>query len=1278
MPNDCVEAWRAVLDLNPQPTWICDSGMSRFLETNEAAVVRYGYSREEFLALPVDSLFSPSNGSWRHRMKNGQTFEAGIRASEVPLEHADGILVTVQDIPAARRAEEMLSLSYALGRLLSRNADDVLTGVLSCLCNSLDFVAAEFWELDDDCGKLRCVESWQQPGLELSVVAPAECRVAAGVPESILSWVLADQKPCWTRGIASEPGYSERAEAFRAAGIVAGTAFGVRSAEAISGVVVLLGRNRRPPDTLAGQLLVETGVQLGSCLDRRRVAEEVRSAEDSFLSFFEDAPFPYHETDSNGVIVRVNKAESRLLGLDPSEIVGRPVWDFVAPEERRESRATMMRYVRQGRTIAPFERTRRTAGGESLFRVHARPITSPAGMVTGIRTVMMDLSEASRAKQQIEFRTGLLDQVNDAVVTVDRDFWITCFNAAAERLFGWPEQTAIGRQYRIVAGTVVTQAQREAIHAEIFKRGSWNGEIICTRRDGKQFLVSVSWSVLRDAKGHPTEVVGIHRDLTAPKQMEQALRASEDRLKLAQSMLSLGTWDADLLSGTVLCSEQLVRMYGLPDRREPFRLSDWHNLVHPDDLPPGGVDLASLYREGETLDKQFRVVRPDGTVRWLHSKALAVFEDGRPVRVIGVDFDITEHKLTEERLRVLSAAVEQCPVSILITNLNGEIEYTNSRLTESTGYTFEDLRGRTPAVLSAPDTPAAHFEAIAKEIQNGEWRGIVHTRRKNGELYWESAVVRLIRDVHGNPTHRLAVAEDITKRLEMEAALRLSEERFRVAAQSSGDSIYEWDLRSDIITMANASRQDLSPFGEPPWKAREFRRRFYHPEDLPRIEAAIERAIETGEPYRQELRVLLPTGEVRYYSDQGSAVRDAAGQACKWIGVSRDVTEQRKVERANAELAAIVECADVAIISTDVNRRVLTWNRGAERMYGYTAEEMVGRSMETLIPPDQRAEHRATTEKLRRGESVNHRDTVRLRKSGEPIPVLLTLSPIRDRSGAIFGIAHIAEDITHVKQLERQLAQTQKLESIGQLAAGIAHEINTPIQYIGDNGKFLEEAFRDLVRAAETGGADALDENTFDYLRTEVPNAIEQLLEGVDHVARIVRAMKEFSHPGPVEKTPMNLNRAIESTALVSRSEWKYVARLATDFDPELPLVPCLAGEFNQVMLNLIVNAAHAISDVVGDSGARGEIQIRTRRDGSFAEIRVSDTGCGIPPAIQQKIFDPFFTTKPVGKGTGQGLAIAHSVIVQKHGGSIQFESAPGRGTTFIIRLPYEYELEAA
>jgi signal transduction histidine kinase len=264
--------------------------------------------------------------------------------------------------------------------------------------------------------------------------------------------------------------------------------------------------------------------------------------------------------------------------------------------------------------------------------------------------------------------------------------------------------------------------------------------------------------------------------------------------------------------------------------------------------------------------------------------------------------------------------------------------------------------------------------------------------------------------------------------------------------------------------------------------------------------------------------------------------------------------------------------------------------------------------------------------------------------------------------------------------MEVQLRHAQKLESIGQLAAGIAHEINTPAQYVGDNLHFVQESFGHIqsLIALQEGlipqeAREAMDEADVPFLMEEIPRALEQAIEGVSRISTLVRAMKEFSHPGQKEKTPSNLNRAIESTITVARNEWKYVADMRTDFDPVLPLVPCMVSDFNQVMLNLIVNAAHAISDVAKD-GAKGTITVSTRRNGLFAEVSVADTGSGIPEAVRERVFDPFFTTKNVGKGSGQGLAISRSVIVDKHGGTIGFETEPGRGTTFLIRLPLASE----
>jgi signal transduction histidine kinase len=206
-----------------------------------------------------------------------------------------------------------------------------------------------------------------------------------------------------------------------------------------------------------------------------------------------------------------------------------------------------------------------------------------------------------------------------------------------------------------------------------------------------------------------------------------------------------------------------------------------------------------------------------------------------------------------------------------------------------------------------------------------------------------------------------------------------------------------------------------------------------------------------------------------------------------------------------------------------------------------------------------------------------------------------------------------------------------------------------------------------LIAQVET----AMASRDMEFLYSQIPSAILETLEGVERVSKIVRAMKEFSHPGGKEKTPSNLNKAIETTTTVARNEWKYVADLELRLAPNLPPVPCFLGEFNQAVLNLIVNAAHAVGDAVrAHPGNKGKITVSTERLGEQVEIRVSDTGTGIEEKHRAKIFEPFFTTKGIGKGTGQGLTVVYSIIVKKHGGTVTFETEVGRGSTFIIRLP--------
>jgi PAS domain S-box-containing protein len=395
--------------------------------------------------------------------------------------------------------------------------------------------------------------------------------------------------------------------------------------------------------------------------------------------------------------------------------------------------------------------------------------------------------------------------------------------------------------------------------------------------------------------------------------------------------------------------------------------------------------------------------------------------------------------------------------------------------------------------------------------------------------------------------------------------------------------------------------------------------------------------------------------------------------------------------RALREAEELLDSLPTILIGLAQDLRITRWNLMAGKVFAHPAEGVCGKPLDTVKIPWDGDRVRLGLERCRAdGMSVRLDDLSFVRANGKEGVLGLAINP-RLRDGDVFlGFTIMGADITERKMLEKQLAQAQKLRSIGQLASGIAHEINTPTQYVGDNIRFLKDAFEDLIvvlqgdeelLAAARGGVvsaelirrlqDGRERADLEYLVSEVPVAIQHTLEGVERISKIVRAMKDFAHPGREEKAPADLNQIIDSTVTVARNEWKYVADMQTDFDRSLPPVLCHPAEIGQVILNLVINAAHAIEDVVKQGrAAKGGITIATRRRDGWAEIRISDTGSGIPENIRHRIFDPFFTTKEIGRGTGQGLAICYPVIVGKHGGRITFDSEVGRGTTFTIGLP--------
>jgi len=405
----------------------------------------------------------------------------------------------------------------------------------------------------------------------------------------------------------------------------------------------------------------------------------------------------------------------------------------------------------------------------------------------------------------------------------------------------------------------------------------------------------------------------------------------------------------------------------------------------------------------------------------------------------------------------------------------------------------------------------------------------------------------------------------------------------------------------------------------------------------------------------------------------------------------RDITDRKLAEGAlrvaHDQSELFLNAVPSILIALDHTGRIERWNLAAANIFGLAEWAVRGRPLGACGVEWSRPDlDDLVASWLTLSRQLRY-DDLQFNKQGEKHFLGLTINPITRDDGQNSGLLIAGADTTERRHLEDGLRQAQKLEAVGQLAAGIAHEINTPTQYVTDNTTFLKDSWAsvgEILALAQTLQAESpatSPETAIDrlrqsaqaadlgYLLQEVPLAIAQSLDGLQRIAQIVRAMKEFSHPGSAEKIPTDINKAIETTITVARNEWKYVAEMVTDFDATLPAVPCFVGEFNQVILNLIVNAAHAIRDAGGEEH-KGKITIATRHHGHSATVIISDTGAGIPEAIRSRIFEPFFTTKQVGKGTGQGLALAHSVIVKKHAGTIRFDSEIGKGTTFFIRLP--------
>ncbi len=804
-----------------------------------------------------------------------------------------------------------------------------------------------------------------------------------------------------------------------------------------------------------------------------------------------------------------------------------------------------------------------------------------------------------------------------------------------------------------------------------------------------------------------TNELRVRLQIGAKTILERALRESEQRFHDSFEHAGIGMAVMSVTgefqqTNRALCS--LLRYSA-----EDLRRVSFHSVSHPADAPSSHALLLDFLEGGVLRTGEFdrRFVTKNGGVVWTSLTLSVVLDsDDLPAGFVFQAQDMTERRRAQEELQESLAASKQAlkeladqkyamdqHAIVATTDVRGRITYINDKFCAISQYSPDELLGRDHRIVNSGHHPKEFFENLYQTIARGHvWHGEICNRAKDGSLYWVDTTIVPFVGENRKPRQYVAIRSDITERKRTEEALRSSEAFARAITENISDLVIMRDLSYRCRYASPSYARDLG------YLATELEgsdaAKLIHPEDIPSVQRTTVEILKDGKARMIRLRYRHKNGEYRHVESSYSLLRNSAGLPEGFVVTSRPIDDrlaaEQKLQAAHAETELFLQSIPSILIGLDTQGRVTRWNEAATNAFGLTRQEVMDRTFDACPIKWLHSDIKAEIERWLKTEVVCRSDDLSFEKDGKAHFLGLHIRKISAERGHNLGFIVTGADVTERKGLEDQLRQAQKLEAIGQLAAGIAHEINTPTQYTGDNLRFLkdswdsiaefltfcqivsQESLKGVVSAETLDHFETLHEKCdFPYLLKEIPHALDQSLEGLHRVAGIVRGMKEFSHPGSKEKRAVNLNRAIETTITVSRNEWKYCANLETAFDEALPLVPCLVGEFNQVILNLIINAGHAIA-AVGNNGHKGTITITTLRQDEWAEIRVADTGMGIPRDIHSRVFEPFFTTKEVGKGTGQGLALAHSVIVGQHQGQIWFDSEVGRGTTFHIRLPLD------